>query len=149
MPGFSLKAEAGTVVRVAVLGYAYPNFVDYWDGNWLNARVCAKTEGFVADYPLFVRAEEVARFLEQLRSLHRHLRGKAEFVMLEGQLRLSLEAADTLGHVQVETVAQHPSGTGAKLRFGFGTDQTFLAPLIGELADVAAAFPVRGAPGQD
>ncbi len=71
MSEFSLKAEAGTVIGVTVSGYAYPNSVDYWDGNWLNARVHAKTEGFVADYPLLVRAEEVAKFLEQLRPLHK------------------------------------------------------------------------------
>ncbi len=74
------------------------------------------------------------------------LRGKTEFVTLEGQLRLSLEVADTKGHAQVETVAHHPIGTGATLRLGFGTDQTLLAPLIGQLAGIAAAFPVRGVP---
>ena len=90
MPGFSLKAEAGTLVEVAVLGYAYPGSVEYWDGNWLNARVYAKSEGFVANYPLFKRAEEVARFLEQLHPLYENLRGETEFNTLEGQLYLSL-----------------------------------------------------------
>ncbi len=131
-------------MEVAVFGYAYPGSVDYWDGNWLKARVRAKTEGFVADYPLMIRAEEVLAFLEELRLLYKDLRGEARFDTLEGQLYLSLKIVDALGYVEVRVEARHPIGTGAELDFGFVTDQTFLYGTLREVEEVANTFPVRG-----
>lgn len=127
-----------------MFGYAYPGSVDYWDGNWLEARVHAKTEGFVADYPLLIRAEEVLAFLEELWPLYEDLHGEAKFDTLEGQLYLGLKIVDALGHVGVRVEARHPIGTGAELCFDFETDQTFLHGTLREVEEVANAFPVRG-----
>ena len=145
MQGFSLGSGQGASFEVLVFGYAYPEQTDFWDGNWLRARLKAKTEGFRADYPLFVRAEEVEGFLDQLEPLYGRLRGEAEFRTMESQLGISMAIADPLGHVKVEVEASNPLGSEACLRFDFQTDQTYLLPLLVELREVASAFPVRGA----
>lgn len=145
MQGFSLGSGQGASFEVLVFGYAYPKQTDYWDGNWLRAHLKAKTEGFQADYSLFVRAEEIEDFLNQLEPLYSQLQGEAGFWTMESQLCIRMAVADSLGHVKVEVQALNPLGSEACLRFDFETNQTYLFPLLAELREVAGAFPVRGA----
>jgi hypothetical protein len=143
--GFMLGGSDHEYVRVELLGWSSPDSDDYWDGNWLFARVSLAVGGFRGGYQANFRTDELDRFLKQLGHLHSKLKGEAVFDTLEGQLRLRC-VGDGRGHIAVTGEAQDEAGLGHRLAFTLELDQTQLAPLMNDLTRSLDQFPVRGSP---
>jgi hypothetical protein len=99
MPEF-LVGSAIEHIRVEVQRRERPLANDYWDGNWVVARVDVRVPPWSGSYEAALRTEEFVRFREALESMHRDLAGVATFEPMEPWLELKLEI-DTTGHVSV------------------------------------------------
>ena len=118
---------------------------DYWDSNWLQVTASMATPGsHVEATGPFLRNVEILGFLEELRSLHQSLRGKAELTPLEQELHLSLEG-NGRGHIAIK-LELSPDRLNQEHSFEFATDQTYLAAVISSCEAILEAYPVRGSP---
>ncbi len=135
--------EATNFICVEVLGRSYPNALDYWDGNWLEAHLSAEIPGFKVNCPLSIRTDELHSFLTELRSLYSILQGKAQFRTMEEGLQINLEAGKG-GHIELKAKIQFPIGTGAILELGFEIDQTYLPSILNQVEIVISCFPIVG-----
>ena len=102
--------------------------------EWLSAKVRINVGGFVGDVSMTLLFGELMRFKEQLETLFRTLRGKAELKTLEGQLHIVVEV-DKLGHVTAKGELCDGAGIGNVLRFEIRFDQTLLWHTISELGE--------------
>lgn len=130
-------------VILQVLRREHGGATDYWDGNWLLVDVDIDVGGFRGRFQASLRVDEFERFLAEVRDLQGDLEGTARFEAMEDWLEIVLRG-DGLGHIGVEGMARDEPGRGNTLTFRLATDQTFLPPLIAELADVLAEFPILG-----
>jgi hypothetical protein len=122
---------------------ARPSSEDYWDGNWLVVDMAVEMGSWTGRFDANLRCEEFDRFLSEVRHLNENLDSVAEFVTMEGWLRLQLNG-DGLGHIAAKGEATDQPGRGDTLSFRMDFDQTYLPRLIAELQDVLKEFPVRG-----
>ena len=139
---FAIGGTARERVEVAVVGYERAPVGEYYDDNWLRARVTVQAGAFSGSYDAAFLTEELARFREQLETLYQSLRGQAEFATLEGQLSLLL-TVDERGEVLVRGVAIDVPGTGNRLQFQLTLDQSHLRSAIDELRQVTDRYPIR------
>jgi hypothetical protein len=126
-------------------GRACPEATDYSDANWLNATVDVAAGAFRGAYDAALRAEEFARFRNQLRPLYDTLAGRATFDTMECCLGIQVEG-DGKGHFHAKCFAVDVPATGNRLTFTLDFDQTELPAIVRELDAVCAAFPVVCAP---
>jgi hypothetical protein len=119
-------------VRVQVIGAN-------GDG-WLPSLISVQVGGFHGEFSSDLDTWAFARFVREVRDLHRTLKGKATFTTYEKQLELDL-VGDGLGHVEVKAEAMDYAGTGNKLIFRLHIDQTDLPGLIKDLDAIVAVYP--------
>jgi hypothetical protein len=142
---FAFRCDAGGFLKVALLGRSHAGADDYWDGNWVNAAVDVQAGGFRGSVGGDLRAEELARFLDQLTSVQKSLEGTAEFATMEEWLSIRV-TGDGRGHMAVRCVIRDQPGIGNTLECELATDQTFTRATVVELAAAVQAFPVIGKP---
>jgi hypothetical protein len=142
---FRLPAEEGNFLAVVSLHRERPDAHDFWDGNWLTARAVLRAGGTSADFPLNIRAEEIAEFCDEARHLYHTLRGTAGFRTTEEQLAIDLQG-DGKGHIQCQGEVRDRAGTGNRVTFSMSLDQTMLSSLVSDLERVVQAHPARGNP---
>ena len=142
-PEFVLGSETSDFLRVRALKRAHPTCNDYWDGNWIRCNVEVIVGGFRGTVNEDLRSEEFAQFHDQLRILYERLTGKAAFGALEGWLEIDV-AGDGYGHLTAKCELVDQPGTGNRLTFEIGFDQTYLPSVIAGLEKILAAFPVMG-----
>jgi len=130
----------GTLIRIAIHGYERPSAQDYDDANWLNASALVAISGFRAEFSYHAYTTDLARFLDELATLHSTLRGTASLHSLENDVTLE-GRVDSLGALHWTCTVQHPQGIGAKLEFGFSSDQSYLPSLIAQLTDILDKYP--------
>ena len=75
---------------------------------------------------------EFSGFAEEIRRLHRALRGTAQLKPIEPNIFLTL-TGDGKGHVKVTGVAQNHFEQTTKLTFEFSIDQTYLSAIADAL----------------
>jgi len=139
---FSFGESHHERVEVDVLRYERAPIGEYYDDNWLTARIRVSAGGFQGKVDAAIVAAELATFLAQLRPLYESLRGSAEFSTLEGQLHLKLNG-DGKGHVELVGEVLDQPGIGNRLSFTLHFDQSQLGASIRELEAVTSTFPVR------
>jgi hypothetical protein len=129
-------------LRLWVHGRQFPDAEDYWDSNWLliTARVEASGARVEIEGPL-IRNTEIAAFAAELRQLSATLRGTARLDCLEPELRVTLSAADAIGHIAVE-ISITPDQLSQSHRFEFGCDQSYLPGLIASCEAMLEKYPV-------
>jgi hypothetical protein len=115
---------------------------EYWDDNWLRAESDVVAGGFRGRATAAFITSELSKFLSELRPLFETLRGKAEFVTIEEQLRLQL-VGDDKGHIELTGEVADQPGIGNRLHFSFEFDQSQVGASIRELEQVTSQFPVR------
>jgi hypothetical protein len=130
-------------VSLEIESRTYPDSADYWDGNWLNARVQFQLGCFRGAYGCHLRAEDFVAFHDQIVILSQKLTGHAVFKTMEEQVAINFEA-DGQGHISVTGALQDEAGIGNTLQFRFEIDQTFLEKMLKELQAIVTAFPVKG-----
>jgi hypothetical protein len=135
MPGFAIGGDVHGRVAVNITN-------GYMDGDlrWLVADVAIRVGGFKGDFSTSFLVRDVSRFLQELRQLFTTLEGRAQFTTWEKQIELILEG-NGRGQVAITGEAMDEAGTGSKLSFEIGTDQTYLPQLINELESICATYP--------
>jgi hypothetical protein len=146
-----LGQSASDHVAIQVKGRKYPQAVDYWDANWVDAEISLVIRPWRAMYDASLRTDELAKFREELEGLDHRGRAAATFSPMEPWLQLALEL-DSLGHVHLRGEAG-PEGFGrafgqARLEFELREfiDQTFLPSIIRQLKAIEREFPIIGKP---
>jgi hypothetical protein len=106
----------------------------------VNATVSAgRFQGFLETG---LRADELARFRDSLRKMHRQLRGDWYQEFLGSGLEFQIRG-DGQGHFDMTCVADDQPGTGNKLTFGIYFEQTEIPKMLAMLDEVMSNFPVR------
>lgn len=135
--------QATERVILEVLGRERPDD-DYWDGNWLVVDVHIRAGGFIGHCVANLRTDELQRFRNELAEVYEAVEGEAVLASLENWLALTVQC-DRRGQVTVEGEATDRPGIGNRLKFSLPTmDQTFLPPLIEQLAACERDYPVVG-----
>jgi len=142
---FNLGGDAAEFLKVEVRRRELPAHEDYWDGNWLSCEIRVAVGGFKGRVDAALRAEEFNLFLEQVRQLHKSLKGRADFTTLEGWLRIEL-TGDGRGHMTATCELLDQPGIGNSLKFKIELDQTYLPSVVAGLESIIASYPVRNQP---
>ena len=122
----------------------YPEAEDCDEGNWVYATLEIAAGAFRGTFEGCSRAEEFARFRDELRPLYERLSGKATFDTMEGGLRIDVQG-DGKGHSHAACEAIDQPGMGNRLTFKIDFDQTELPAIVQGLDAVCEAVPVVGA----
>lgn len=108
--------------------------------GWLPSRIAVRAGAFHGEFPADLDVWAFSRFAGQVRELHKTLKGTAVFSTYEQQLELVL-VGDGLGHISVNAEAMDYAGTGNKLIFCLGIDQTHLPALLKDLESIVTEYP--------
>jgi hypothetical protein len=135
----------GDHLSVEVVGRVHPGATDFWDGNWLTARISARAGAFHGAFVADLRADELERFAAQLRALEGAAEGKASLESAEGWVTLAL-ALDARGRLVGSCELRDDPTGGAGLRFGLVADPSQRLHLLAALGALLEAFPVIGDP---
>jgi hypothetical protein len=138
-----IRSEGDDCLTIALLGRSHPRATDYWDGNWVRAAVEVAAGGFRGKVGGDLRADELARFHEQLVRLQQSLRGTAEFETMERWLSIQ-GTGDGKGHMEFRCTVRDQCGVGNTLACTIASDQTFVRSAVKALAAAVQAFPVIG-----
>ena len=131
---FHIGGEESEYVRVTILR-------DNGD-DWLSAQVEVVVGGFRGSYLADFNSWSFSDFLVQLEKLYQTIAGSASFTSYEGQLELVL-ACDVHGHIKLQGEAIDFVGTGNKLIFQLGLDQTYIPAITNSLRSAIKQYPVR------
>jgi hypothetical protein len=134
----------GCRLLLSISAYEFPDLDDRDDGNWLFGIVELKagtTGEFKATHRVMPRADELARFRDDLRPLVETLNGEATLHHIEEQFGCTVSLKDGKGELTA-FVAEH---IGAILRVKqCPTDQSYLAATLRDLDALLDEFPPRG-----
>jgi hypothetical protein len=103
--------------------------------GWLRAKIIFDYKGFTANFPIYLMLNDIYAFLGELKELHRHLKGKATFSTIEGNVDIVL-LGDGLGHIAINGLIRHGNDQSLVANFEIPSDQTFLAPLISQCDEI-------------
>jgi hypothetical protein len=114
---------------------------DNGDG-WFRATISIDVGAFRGTYPADFNSWAFADFLQELQELSQTLSGSASFSSYEEQLELTM-TGDSKGHIEVRGEAMDYAGTGNRLMFRLGIDQTYLSTIIRDLQRALDKYPPR------
>lgn len=143
-PGFTVGHPQRESLQVTILGRAHPGFTDFWDGNWLRTPMAGWFGRFRFDIAdAMLRADEIAAFAAGLAVLRERRSGRARLMSMEDWVDLTI-SGDGSGRLDVSGLVMDRPG-GNELRFRIDDfDQSFLPPLLADLDEALAAYPVVG-----
>lgn len=136
-----LIGDANDRLVITVRGRMHPQATDYWDANWLVTPIDLHVGGFKGRINAALRTSELAAFRSGLATLYEALEGEAHLESIEDWLTMTL-VGDGAGHIAVSGAARDQPGIGNTLHFSFTIDQTYLPPVIEQLAEIDREFPV-------
>jgi len=140
---FILGKESSEYLQILIYNFAYPDSTDFWDGNWINARIKIKVGGFTGDYSAHLRNVDFLDFKNGLARLYNKLDGYANFNCLEDYIQIKIKG-DGLGHFSADCVANdNPGIYGHELRFSIDFDQTEIQRLTKMIDDILIEFPIK------
>lgn len=144
--GFSIR----DYLDVRVLRREFPDLRDFWDGNWLRARVLIRDEHSRVEFEeMCLRTDEVRRFLK---GLQRVLSGESDTMSLspsESWWDVRMEKSDQYGHFILRLAARFlpdRAGCSTSHAYEFEIDQTDLKILGKQLSQTLQEYPVVGEP---
>ena len=143
-PHFRIGSSPTEHIIVRAVRREHEAAVDYWDGNWIAAKVTVAAGGFRAELVGSLRVEEFVRLRTQLRPLFDKLAGTAKFETMDHWLTVEI-VGDRKGHFRAACVAVDVP-TANRLTFTIDFDQTELSEILPALDAVCEAFPVLGKP---
>jgi hypothetical protein len=120
-----------------------PEATDVDDANWVYATIEIAAGAFRGEVDATLRAEDFARFRDELRPLYTDLAGRAKFDTMEEWLSIDV-VGDGKGHFHAECAAVDHPGTGNRLAFAIDFDQTELPTIVRALDAICEAMPVIG-----
>lgn len=100
------------------------------DGEgWFGASVTVECDGWKGRIHTSFYKDELNRFVEEIRELHRYLTGRAILDPIEGHIKLTFEG-NGKGHITVNGAAQQTVAGSTRLAFEFEIDQTYLPQIV-------------------
>lgn len=139
---FSFGQSERERIEVDVTGYESLVAGANWFDNWLAMQVSVQAGAFHGSVSASFIADELVRFLAQLRPLYDTLSGTAEFATMERQLIVRL-VGDGTGHIELRGEVADSAGACNRLHFILVFDQTQLRTSICEIERVISQFPSR------
>jgi len=131
-------------LKIWVLERPFPHAGDYWESNWLD--VTARCDGVgsrVGVTGRFLHLGELRKWKQDLALLCSTLKGHVELPTMEPTLKVTLEGLDSkTGHLGcvVSLTGDHLLETH---RFSSEIDQSFLPPVLAQLASVLREYPIQ------
>jgi hypothetical protein len=141
MKSINIKSDNGSNIRINIINYERMANGDFYDSNWVAASIRFSIGAFSGNYNLSMLTYEFVSFREQLIILHKELTGLAELDTMEGQVKLAF-SGNGRGTITLNGSMQDRSGDGNVINFELNLDQTYLIPLIDELNELIAEYPV-------
>jgi hypothetical protein len=131
-------------LKVWVTKRPFPHAGDYWESNWLSVTACCGGAGSRVEVTgQFLHLGELKKWKQDLERFHSTLNGHVELGTVEPTLKVKIEAAGAkTGHLDcvVSLTGDHLAETH---RFSFEIDQSYLPPVIGQLAAVLREYPIQ------
>jgi hypothetical protein len=130
--------------RIWLHGWQYPEASDDWDSNWLRLTASySGATGVVTVSGAILDTVSFSSFQSQLAAMRRSLAGESVLESVEPELRLRLWMSDRLGHIQgrLDLTKDHLL---EHHWFTLQLDQSDLPAILGQLAKIVSAYPVRG-----
>lgn len=112
---------------------------DYWDANWLEAKIQIVVQGFTANYETNLRIEDLQRFYEQITKLQENKSQEIEFSTMEEELYLKGKLKST-GILMCDGEANNQ--TGNILRFKLNLDDMSLNNFAQQLRKILQDYPI-------
>jgi hypothetical protein len=127
-------------LSVWILEKAFPESVEWYDGNWLQVRAECSAPGatVTANGPLLT-AEDIGRLLAGLEAMHRREARSAGMSPLEANLVVSLTGSSR-GRLRID-VRITPDSTTQEHRFFFDEDLAYLEGPIQQCREILRRFP--------
>jgi len=125
-------------------GRQYPDSEDEYDGNWLRVTAhCGASGASVWAQGSILAVTDIHGFGEQCAAMRRGEANSATLDPIEPELKITLETADRLGHIdaQIEITPDHPAQLHS---MGFEVDQSHLPRIVAQCSAIVREFPVRG-----
>jgi len=127
-----------------VHGRQFPESEDYYDGNWLRVTAyCGASGANVWAQGAILMVTDIAGFGDKCAAMLSGDSKSAALDPLEPELKVSLEAADRLGHIRAQ-VEITPDHLAQAHRFEFEVDQSYLPGIIQQCSAIAQEYPIRG-----
>lgn len=143
-PYFIIGSEASEFLKVEVLNYIYPDGTDWYEANWLKAKIQIKVGGFAAQYIGEFQTIDLVGFKNELKRIYHDPKGITQFYSLKDWIIIKLKA-DGLGNFEVLCRACDSPSMGNMLDFELKKiDQTYLTELTVQLNKILEMFPVKG-----
>ncbi|MHC4682434.1 MAG: WapI family immunity protein [Planctomycetota bacterium] len=125
-------------------GRQFPEADDYYDGNWLRVTAhCGASGASVWVQGAIVMVTNIAGFGDQCAGMLRGESGSAVLDPVEPYLRVSLNAADRLGHIRAQ-VDITPDHLAQSHKMEFEVDQSYLPSIIKQCSAIVQEYPIRG-----
>jgi hypothetical protein len=136
-----IECEQAEFFHLTIEGRERPDSTDYWDANWLVCTAEVAAGAFRGRLNSRLRTDELEQFYQQVELLYERLSGEAELTTMEGWLAFRL-LGEGLGHVEATCRLRDDPASGNTLECHLTMDQTFLPPLLLQLATVLKTYPV-------
>lgn len=132
----------GDRIVVSVLRREFPDSSDYWDVNWLQARLDVRIRYFRARFEAYLLTVDLSIFRQRLDLLLATTSIVAQLESIEETLNLDVRMDDGVAEIR-GSVTGTPGGW-CTLSFLLYVDD--LRPMTDQLRDVERQFPVIGTP---
>jgi hypothetical protein len=106
--------------------------------GWRRADIELRCDGLTGNLKWSLMKGELSRLAEEIRRLHRDLRGTATLEPLEPNIGLTF-TGDGKGHIGVRGIARNNFVSRTELRFDFTIDQTYLKEIANSLSEADPA----------
>jgi hypothetical protein len=129
-------------LHIWVLGRQIPEAQDYYDGNWL--KVIAKyNSGYsvtMAGGPILMTVD-IQKFLDGCKKMNEKLEGETSLHSYEINLKVKM-IMDKRGKIDGE-VSITQDQLAEEHKYKFGSDQSYLQPIITQCEHVLKMYPIR------
>jgi hypothetical protein len=115
---------------------------DFFDSNWIEARIEIAVGGFDACYRATLFRDDFLRLRDDLRKLYSFESSEGSFSTMKNQLDIEIKS-DRRGNFEAICVARDASD-GNSLEFKLEFDQTEITPMLAGLDEIIKAYPVLG-----
>ncbi len=130
-------------VEINILGRMHPDSSNYWDANWLDAKIVIEITSFKACYYTALRVDDFKSFYEELIDLQKNNLEEVLFTTIEEGLLLRC-AIKKRGNFICSGQAQ--DGSLNLLNFKIIFEHNALSRLIAQLEEILKQYPLIGAP---
>ncbi len=139
MEEFTIYAGADFVKVKLENVYGFPENTCHWGGYDVQAGIEIKSGKFNVKSSFWISTAEIYNFTRELKQCYNTLKGCANLISYEGNLKLIGEF-DGIGHVIFKGYFSEQNEWANELRFEFESDQTFIQSTLVELEQIVLKY---------